>query len=273
MANQDSSILRTEENGVEYFTVIATGKSAVSERGLSRASGIPRKTLAGWLHSLGENKPVKYLESLRGNTLYLGEPIKKNGKSIKAIVSDAAEEIIWIAATELNKKEAKAALNAYRKIGFESYIQGKTGWLPKSYQSSQSARQKISRIMDNHCPWEKLYERDMCLKIQKWYGFNCTKFYWWYCYSWLTPEEKCKLEEVNPVLTLVSKNGKQRTSRKRKIHQHLDKETRTRLIKLVQDLYSCIRFSRSRIDFERSWNAEYGAPEQLEIFDLWDFAS
>ena len=130
-----------------------------------------------------------------------------------------------------------------------------------------------TRIMDNHCPWEKLYERDMCLKIQKWYGFNCTKFYWWYCYSWLTPEEKCKLEEVNPVLTLVSKNGKQRTSRKRKIHQHLDKVTRTRLTKLVQDLYSCIRFSRSRIDFERSWNAEYGAPEQLEIFDLWDFAS
>ena len=139
---------------------------------------------------------------------------------------------------------------------------------------SKEDRQKVaSRVMSNHCPWEKLYERDMCLKIQKWYGFNCTKFYWWYCYSWLTPEEKCKLEEVNPVLTLVSKNGKQRTSRKRKIHQHLDKVTRTRLTKLVQDLYSCIRFSRSRIDFERSWNAEYGAPEQLEIFDLWDFAS
>ena len=38
-------ILRTEENGVEFFTVATTGESGMSQRGLARACGVVHSTI------------------------------------------------------------------------------------------------------------------------------------------------------------------------------------------------------------------------------------
>lgn len=132
---------------------------------------------------------------------------------------------------------------------------------------------KRSRISEKHCPWERLYEKEMCIKIKKWYGFDSSKFYWWYVYNFLTPQERAELETHNPVLKVVSKNGKERTARKRKIHQHLTEETLERLKDFAEYLWKCIDFCDSRVEFEKKWSIKYGLPTQLEIFDLWEFAS
>lgn len=132
---------------------------------------------------------------------------------------------------------------------------------------------KRLRIRKKPCPWDKLYEKEMCDKIKKWYGFDSSKFYWWYVYNFLTSEERALLETRNPVLKVVSKNGKERTARKYKIHQYLDETTRERLTDFAEYLWKCIEFCDSKIEFEKKWSIKYGLPTQLEIFDLWEFAS
>jgi hypothetical protein len=163
MANSnDSAIVRVEENGIEYFTVVATGESGMSERGLSRMSGIPRKTISGWLTDLGENKAPKRLESLLGKALYLGENIKKNGRVIKAIRSEIGWRIIR-EGERLGHLAATQVLDAIGEIGLTSYIQGKTGWLPTHKQASFEMRQLVDRLNEvnpykqNSCKREDLH--------------------------------------------------------------------------------------------------------------------
>jgi len=37
--------IRTEQNGIEYFTIVATGESGMSQSGLARACGISRQSI------------------------------------------------------------------------------------------------------------------------------------------------------------------------------------------------------------------------------------
>ena len=77
MANDQYTVLRTEENGIEYFTIQETGESAVSVRGLAQMCGIPRNNLSRWLSNLSHSGVPKWLKSFADMDLYLSHEIKK----------------------------------------------------------------------------------------------------------------------------------------------------------------------------------------------------
>ena len=112
-----SQILRVEENGIEYFTVVATGESAVSLRGLARMTGVPRQTTSRWLSDLSHGAIPKWLEPLQDMPLELSHEIKKRGKLIKAIPAKTASKFISLVARNLKTDQALETLDA---IGYAS---------------------------------------------------------------------------------------------------------------------------------------------------------
>jgi hypothetical protein len=251
---QDTDILHS---GQELFTIVSTGESGVSIRGLSRLSGIPQKTVSRWFESDLSHQGVPYaLKTLSGKVLYLDHEVKVRGKLVKPIRSEIAAAIIKYAARHLHKDEAWETLDAFSAIGIESYIQGATGYLPEKYaESTLEARHRITRLVKEPNPWKRLYTDQMCEKVRSWYFPR--DFFWKFAYSWMTKEEKDFLDEHNPVIEGI-------WQRRDRIFQHLSQETRDRLAPEISVLCTLIESSTSRSDFETRWMRIHGS-DQKEI--------
>jgi len=75
MAVTSLEFLRSEINGVEFFTVIATGESAVSVSGLSKMSGVPKQTISRWFSDLSHESTPEWLKGLQGMPLDLSHEL------------------------------------------------------------------------------------------------------------------------------------------------------------------------------------------------------
>ena len=84
--------------------------------------------------------------------------------------------------------------------------------------------------------------------------------YWEFIYNWMTPEEKAKLDIVNPVLT----NGR----RKHKIHQMLSSQTKQRLTPHVTSILILMKSANSVPELRRLVQRQYGV-DQPNLFDGW----
>jgi hypothetical protein len=248
------SILRTQENGVEYFTVVETGESGLSQRGLARACGKRISTIQALIKNLTDGKAPKRLERFIGKDLTLTDEAVKNGQKVTVYKSAFCSAVIKHYAY-LGSETAQDIDDAIGEIGLNSYIQGKTGWLSSQQQSSVNARNAISRIVEAPNPWKRLYEKEACEKAFSWFGAN---FYWEYCYHWMTEEERAKLNAVNPPI-----NGE----RKHRIHQYIEKEARERLTPKMQELCVLVDVCASRNEFITKYMRRYGL-NQLELFDM-----
>lgn len=258
MANEIvTEILRTEENGIEYFTVVATGESAVSERGLAKMCGVNHKAIQYIFESLGEQKPLKTLENLMGQELYLANKIVKRGKDIKPVKASVAAKIIRYYDRK-GKSEAQASFDAIAEIGLTHFIQAKTGWVPEQYKAAPQAHQQINRILDQPDPWKRLFEKEFCDRVITWFGHQ---FYWDFVYCWMTPDERCKLNQVNP----VRKEANGRCDRLYRIHQFVEEETKDRLHDEVVRLIAWVEASTSREDFLRLYGNAKGMGKQLPL--------
>jgi prophage antirepressor-like protein len=108
-----------------------------------------------------------------------------------------------------------------------------------------AATNRLSAIADAATPWEKMWSREVVDRIQEYFGCQCDKTFWWkYIYNFLTIEERCKLDRLNP----VSPKTKQRETR---IHQWIEEEgeIKERLSKKVNEVQVLLRTSKSRNDF------------------------
>jgi hypothetical protein len=262
----------------EFFTIIETGESGTSLRGLSRLSGIPKSTLSRWFDSdlshesvpeelklmlakaldLSHEQSFESFKALAQKALYLSREIRVRGKVVLAIRAEIVAEVIEYAALELGKPEAKLILKATNKIGTASYLQGETGYLPEIYQaSSVDSRHEINRLIKDADPWKALFSSRTCELIRKWYFPR--DFFWKFAYSWMTPEEIDFLDKYNPVLPDI-------WQRENRIFQHLSQETRDRIAPEIAALCGIVNSSTSRQDFETRYNRSKGI-DQGEIFN------
>lgn len=254
MAEQDSSILRVEENGVEFFTVAKTGDSGLSQSGLARASGVTQQALSKLTKLLTTKSPAKRLERFIGKNLTLTTNFScadRKARRLTIYKADFCAAVIQYYAY-LGNETAQDTLDAIAEIGLTSFIQSKTGWLPSQYKAAPQSHNKINRILDTPSPWKKMYEPEFCKKAFSMFGSN---FYWQFCYSWMTQEEQCKVNRVNPVV-----NGK----RDARIHQFLDADIRKRLTPYVAEMVVLIDIATSRQEFNDLYARRYGA-NQLNL--------
>lgn len=244
-------ILHYRENGIEFWTVEATGKSAVSMRGLSRMCGVRIQEVQRYL-GLDHKTGNKCLESLDGIELYLTTKIQKNGKDVLPVTSEAAAIVIEHCAFERGKVQARLTLRAFLHIGFESFVQGKTGWLPKAKQSSHQSRSLIDFILSNPKQWtmhfNPQWQREACrVTGYPWHPSRpMAQFISTYIYKALPKEVYEKL--------LI-----QNADRKSRHHQFFDDVADELVLKEhIQQVGGLLRVSRNKAHFKQLFNDAYG---------------
>jgi KilA-N domain len=121
--------------------------------------------------------------------------------------------------------------------------------------AQQQLKETYDRVLDFATVWEKLYEPDFCRQVYGWFG---PQFYWMFCYSFLTPVERCKIEQLNPAI-----NGE----RLYRIHQFLEPETRKRLEPYIWQLIPIVSLAKGDKDkFLAGYREHFQGTTQLELF-------
>jgi hypothetical protein len=137
-----NQIIRAEKDGVEFFTVAATGESGMSQSGLTVLSGVPRQTLQSAIKSLAEKSPSKALDAWVGKSLILAENCDYKNATIyssafcAAVIRHYAYQGIEVAQYSLDK---------FADIGINAWIQGITQWdsTPVDLQNIIATAQKF----------------------------------------------------------------------------------------------------------------------------------
>jgi hypothetical protein len=130
------SILRVVQDGVEFYTVIATGESGMSESGLGRLCGITQQSISDLLQNITTGKAKgKCLKPFTGDTFSLQARVKISGKGVPVtiITADLCAAIIEYYAFESSHKTQTAlySAQAFMAMGITKWIQGVTGWQPQ----------------------------------------------------------------------------------------------------------------------------------------------
>jgi hypothetical protein len=129
------TITRVIEDGVEFFTINATGLSGMSISGLARLCGVDEKSIRMYLKrlsvrtSLLENIPEAFLEE--------GFKFGHGGwKNVKVVPAEICALAIEYYARESRRKtqEALFALCKFAKMGIDRWIQSITGWVDPKLQ-------------------------------------------------------------------------------------------------------------------------------------------
>lgn len=252
-------ILYSNDNGVEFWTVQETGESATSERGLSKMSGIPQKTLNRWLLDLSHEAVPNRLKAFQDKPFTLSHEIKRSHRKIKPIKSEFATAVILYSAIELKKTAAILSLAAFAHIGLESYIQAKTGWLPKEKQSAKRSRSLIDCILSDPKIWtmhfKPQWREDACrVTGYHWHPSRpMAQFISTYIYKALPSDVYQRLMDVN-------------ADRKARHHQFFDDVADEVILKEhIQQVGGLLRVSRNKPHFKQLFSDAFGDGIQGEI--------
>jgi hypothetical protein len=129
------SILRVEQDGIEFFTESQTGACKMSEAGMARLCNITHQSMNQRIrYALAGKTASESLNQFAGKYLPQQVTLKFDGYPIVVNLyeSDFCAAVIEYYAFESRHKTAEA-LFAYRKfakMGIERWIQGITGWEP-----------------------------------------------------------------------------------------------------------------------------------------------
>ena len=142
-----SSIIKSEENGIEFYTIAATGESGMSQSGLAILCGVARQTLQSMLKTLAEKAPSETLKPWLGKSLTLAESgiiDRKPVGKLNIYAADFCAAVIQHYAFAGNKT-AQVSLTKFATIGINLWIQGITRWdsTPLDLQNVIATAQKF----------------------------------------------------------------------------------------------------------------------------------
>jgi hypothetical protein len=259
----NNNIIRTEKDGIEFFTVVATGESGLSQSGLARLCGKSQQAISKLVISLTTKCEIKRLKRFVGKPLTL--TTNASGKHLKArnatiYNSEFCFAVIKHYAIE-GSEIAENTLDAIGEIGINSFIQGVTGWLPKEYQSNPEAR---NRVLDQkrkrvHPLFgdENMNKVASFLKVGRNHP-KLAKWMWCYIYCTFSQEEICKLNVNNP----VQPNG----HRKDCIYEWLEENATEAHKKHFDKVLTLVQISTSQQEFANMFNRMFSDVYQQEFF-------
>jgi hypothetical protein len=127
------SILRVEQDGVEFFTDAVTGYCEMSESGLARLCDVTKQSMNEKIQDILTGKSVpECLEEFASRDVSRQARLRINGLLVNVCLypSDFCAAMIEYYAFD-SRYKTKAALKAYRKFakkGIDAWIQKITGW-------------------------------------------------------------------------------------------------------------------------------------------------
>lgn len=133
------ALLKTEQNGVEFYTIEETGESGISQTGLAKLCGVSRQaliklesTLCNFEASSDLKAFVEESYTLVTNTDQATISGEEAG-NLKIYRSKFCITVIGHYAGK-GRKEAIFSLRKFAEMGFESWVQSITGWKAPDYR-------------------------------------------------------------------------------------------------------------------------------------------
>ena len=133
------NITRVERDGVEFFTIDATGESGMSESGLARICGISQQSMNAFLKSLrnlptGKNEKNDLNPALDGNIWLQARGLsaieKTQIRNLAIVRADACATVIehYGFYSKYKTPEALFAFQKFARLGITGWIQEATHW-------------------------------------------------------------------------------------------------------------------------------------------------
>jgi AraC-like DNA-binding protein len=133
------NITRVERDGVEFFTIDATGESGMSESGLARICGVTQQSMTVYLKSLrnlitGKNDEKDFNPSLEANIWLQAKGLpaieKSKIRNLKIVRAEVCAQVVKHYAFHSRYKtpEAMFALEKFAALGITAWIQEVTHW-------------------------------------------------------------------------------------------------------------------------------------------------
>jgi hypothetical protein len=266
--NNSKEIIRTEKDGIEFFTIVATGESGLSQRGLARACGVSHTAIQKIEKDLATKSPAKWLQAFTGQDIYLATKSVKSGKRGSSVRPYNAKFCVCVIQYfAFNGKEsAQETLMAIGEIGINSFIQGVTGWLPEKYQSNPEARNRIlSQKQKKTHPLfgdENMNKVASFLKVGRSHP-KLANWMWAYIYCTFSQEEICKLNSRNP----VQPNG----HRKDCVYEWLDENSTQKHKEHFDKVLTLVQISTSEQEFANMFNRMFNQAYQQELLKTQPF--
>jgi len=138
-----TQIIRAVEDGVEFFTVEATGESGMSYSGLAILSGVNQSSISRLTSDLMQKKAPKRLQAWMDKDLHLMQEYTKRGGKVKILRSEFCAAVIKHYALE-GHEVAEYSLEKFTNIGIRSWIQTITEWQPQ--ETKAFAEWEIARL-------------------------------------------------------------------------------------------------------------------------------
>ncbi|MFN6486268.1 MULTISPECIES: phage antirepressor KilAC domain-containing protein [unclassified Nostoc] len=124
-----SNLTISNQNGIQYFTINATGESGMSQSGLARACGVDEKSIRRIIETVRTKAPSPILESFTGKGLE-DLALRTNSEYQQAtILKDTFCAAVLTHYAQQGRTEAAMSLGAFAAIGIRVYIQQITGWV------------------------------------------------------------------------------------------------------------------------------------------------
>jgi hypothetical protein len=129
------TITRVIEDGVEFFTINATGTSGMSVSGLARLCGVSETAIRGFLARLSVRTSFSEndFKAFHGMDFQFEHGGWKNVKVVPAEICALAIEY-YARESRRKTKEALFALCKFAKMGIDRWIQQITGWVDPKLQ-------------------------------------------------------------------------------------------------------------------------------------------
>ena len=133
------TITRVERDGVEFFTIEATGESGMSESGLARLCGVAQQSMNTFLKSLrnlptGKNDKSALNPALVGNVWLQARGLsaieKTQIRNLAVVSADACATVIehYGFYSKYKTPEALFAFQKFARLGITGWIQEATHW-------------------------------------------------------------------------------------------------------------------------------------------------
>lgn len=226
MAEQNS-IIRVEQDGVEFFTLAKTGESGMSVSGLAIAGGVKQQQVSKLLSDLTTKSPSKWLNHLVGTDLNLTTGVKRGGTT-RVLKAHACSAILRHYAFSGIEK-SQDFLVKLEDFGMEAMIQRITGWTPPS---------EVDQFIDRHIlreprSWECVFDRQWIRAAEFATGWSWGDPCMRHCinllvYNRLPVEVRQRLDQINPVLPTGHRAKKQ--------HQFFSDESVEQVLKMQLEI-------------------------------------
>ena len=124
-------ILRYESDGIEFFTVQATGESGISHSGLAILCGVSKQAIDKLVKNLPTSRLPKHLKAFVDKDLHLTTKHHKKGGVVKILRADFCAAVIKHYALE-GREIAEHSMDKFMTLGINTWIQSITGWQVQS---------------------------------------------------------------------------------------------------------------------------------------------